>query len=191
MNYSKGKDQLNAMREQIADIRADMRRLRGEIAPEPVPDHTFETADGPVTLGALFAGHDDLLVIHNMGADCAYCTLWADGYNGVYDHLVRRAAFIVVSPDPPHRQRQYAAARGWRFPMVTDTDAAFSRRMGYVSPSGKCLPGISALQRRGDIIMRVTDVAEHPFDDYCALWHLFDLLPGGAENWSPRITPRS
>ena len=36
------------------------------------------------------AGKDDLVVIHNMGASCAYCTLWGDGFNGVYEHLANK-----------------------------------------------------------------------------------------------------
>ncbi len=25
-------------------------------------------------------------------------------------------------------------------------------------------------------------------DDFCALWHIFDLLPGGAGDWDPKFT---
>ena len=31
--------------------------------------------------------HDRLLMIHNMGEACRYCTLWADGFNGFLPHL--------------------------------------------------------------------------------------------------------
>jgi predicted dithiol-disulfide oxidoreductase (DUF899 family) len=86
------------------------------LEPEEVSDYTFATADGTVRLSALFSGNRDLIVIHNMGTTCPYCTLWADGFNGISDHLASRAAFVVSSPDRPEVQKKFAAGRGWRFP---------------------------------------------------------------------------
>ena len=31
------------------------------------------------------------------------------------------------------------------------------------------------------------DTGMHPHDDYCALWHMLDLLPEGAGDWQPRF----
>src|SRR4249920_2536188 len=49
----------------------------------------------------------------------------AGGGNGVYDHLRNRAAFVLSSPDAPERQRQFAAGRGWRFPMISYEGTSF------------------------------------------------------------------
>src|SRR5213595_1729644 len=35
-------------------------------------------------LSELFGKHEDLILIHNMGAGCMYCTMWADGLNGLF-----------------------------------------------------------------------------------------------------------
>ena len=51
-------------------------------ARRPVEDVVFESEVGPVRLSELFGEHDDLVIIHNMGASCRYCTLWADGFSG-------------------------------------------------------------------------------------------------------------
>jgi predicted dithiol-disulfide oxidoreductase (DUF899 family) len=123
-----------------------------------------------------------------MGASCVYCTLWADGFNGIHDHLANRAAFVVSSPDPPDAQRRFAAGRGWRFPMVSHVGTSFAADMGYRSEEGNWRPGVSVFRRAGDRIVRVADTGFEPHDDYCALWHLLGLLPGGAEGWSPRFS---
>jgi len=42
-----------------------------------------------VRLSSLFGSNKDLILIHNMGRQCSYCTMWADGFNGVLDHMYR------------------------------------------------------------------------------------------------------
>ena len=187
MKYRVANEKISALRGQIGAIRAEMRDVQEQTEPERVEDHVFESGTGAVSLSALFGPKDDLVVIHNMGADCAYCTLWADGYNGLYPHIADRAAFVIASPDAPERQKQFAQSRGWRFPMVSDVSSAFAVRMGYAAPDGRCRPGISVFQRRADGLFRVTDTSSCPHDDFCAIWHLFDLLPGGASAWGPKL----
>jgi hypothetical protein len=46
---------------------------------------------------------------------------------------------------------------------------------------------VSVFQRQGTSIVRVSEAAFSPGDDFCTVWHLFDLLPGGAAGWSPRF----
>jgi hypothetical protein len=118
-----------------------------------------------------------------MGSSCAYCTLWADGFNGIYDHLASRAAFVVSSPDRPDVQRTFAASRNWRFPMVSHADTSFAMDMGYRSNDGGLLPGITTFRLDGKRILRISDRSSSPGDDFCVLWHL--LLPEGAGAWGP------
>lgn len=188
MEYDVGQRKLASLRGKIQELRGELRAVTAEIDPQKVEDHVFETVEGSKMLSALFEGHNDLIVVHNMGSKCAYCTLWADGYNGVYPHLKQRAAFVVASPDAPHVQARFAAGRGWRFPMVSDTGAAFAARMGYTTANGRCLPGLSIFQRRGDGVVRVNDTSSCPHDDFCAVWHLLDLLPGGPADFTPALS---
>jgi predicted dithiol-disulfide oxidoreductase (DUF899 family) len=178
---------LAGYRHQIADLRGKMRDIQATVRPEPVADYTLATSEGPVRLTDLFGAKDDLIVIHNMGAGCAYCTLWADGFNGIYAHLANRAAFVVSSPDAPESQRRFAAGRGWRFPMVSHQGTSFAGDMGYRSETGGWLPGVSVFRRDGDRVVRVSDTGFGPHDDFCAMWHFLDLLPGGAESWAPKF----
>lgn len=187
MKYREGSRRLVAYRNRIASLRRRMRDVQRRIEPQPVDDYTFASTKGPIRLSQLFGGKRDLIVIHNMGSGCPYCTLWADGYNGLYAHLATRAAFIVTSPDPPAGQRRFARSRGWRFPMVSHQGTTFAADMGYRSREGRWLPGLSAFRRGRDGIVRISDAGSSPGDDFCAAWHLFDLLPDGAAGWQPRL----
>ena len=137
-------------------------------------------------LSELFGDKDTLFVIHNMGTTCRYCTLWADGFNGVLPHLQSRAAFVVSSPDEPARQQQFANSRGWKFPMVSHQGTSFAGDMGYASERGFA-PGISVFRKAGGRILRVSDTRMGPYDDFCSVYHFFDLIPGGAGDWAPQF----
>ena len=183
MKYADVNARLSDYRRQIAEIREKMRNTLATVEPQEVKDYEFSTVDGPVKLSELFADHDDLIVVHNMGASCSYCTLWADGYNGVHQHVVSRAGFVVSSPDRPEVQKRLAEARGWKFPMVSHVGSTFATDMGYKATSGGWMPGVSVFKREGGAIARVSDTTFSPGDDFCTLWHFFDMLPGGVGEW--------
>jgi predicted dithiol-disulfide oxidoreductase (DUF899 family) len=186
MNYVETRTKLAAMRERIAAIREDMRQLQATIEPQPVEDYAFAAPSGSVRLSQLFGDKAELFVIHNMGKRCVYCTLWADGFNGIYDHLADRAAFVVTSPDRPEVQRAFAEERGWRFPMASHDGTSFAADMGYRADNGGFLPGVSVFGKRNGRLVRLSDTRLGPGDDFCALWHFLDLLPEGRGEWQPR-----
>jgi predicted dithiol-disulfide oxidoreductase (DUF899 family) len=163
-----------------------MRALQAAVEPEPVEDYAFATPDGTAPLSKLFGRKDDLIVIHNMGSSCPYCTLWADGFNGLYPHLADRAAFAVVSPDTVAAQRRFASGRGWRFPLYSGRGSTFARDMGFMSKDGDPWPGVSTFRRRGGKILRIASAPFGPHDPFCSAWHLFDLLHSGVGNWAPK-----
>jgi predicted dithiol-disulfide oxidoreductase (DUF899 family) len=183
MKYTDVNAKLADYRRQIAAIREKMRDTLTTVEPQEINDYEFSSSDGPVRLSRLFGDHEDLILIHNMGASCSYCTLWADGYNGIHQHVVSRAAFAVSSPDRPDVQKRLAQSRGWQFSMISHVGSTFAADMGYVSPKGGWMPGVSVFKRNGGTIARVSDTSFSPGDDYCTLWHFFDLLPGGVGNW--------
>src|SRR5260370_4536132 len=149
MSYRDTSAKLADDRRQIADLRQQVRAVQTTAEPEEIRDYELGTASGTVRLSDLFGDKRDLIVIHNMGVSCAYCTLWADGYNGIYGHLAARAAFVVSSPDPPDAQQRFAQGRGWRFRMVCHAGTTFAADMGYRSEQDGWLPGISVFRRDG------------------------------------------
>jgi predicted dithiol-disulfide oxidoreductase (DUF899 family) len=185
MRCAEASGKLARYRQQIADLRGKMRELQQSVEPEEVTDYEFSTPEGKVRLSELFGDKEYLFVIHNMGASCRYCTLWADGFNGILPHLEDRAAFVVTSPDEPAAQQRFSTARGWDFRMVSRRDTSFARDMGFHSDRG-WLPGVTVFRKRGQRICRVSDTSFQPGDDFCAIWHFFDLLPEGASGWEPQ-----
>jgi predicted dithiol-disulfide oxidoreductase (DUF899 family) len=188
MKYPAGSELMTGYRREIAEIRQKMRTAQAEIEPQEVADYTFSTAEGSVRLSELFGDREDLMVVHNMGTSCPACTLWADGYNGVHHHVITRTAFVVSSPDSPEVQREFAEGRGWKFRMVSHAGTHFAADMGYRLDSGQWRPGISVFRRQGGTILRVSDAAWKPGDDFCTVWHFFDLLPDGRAGWSPKFS---
>ena len=187
-------DALEDYHQQIAqaeqNLLEDKRRLaelRQCIPQERFEDHTFLTWDSQqVRLSELFGDKEDLILIHNMGASCSYCTMWADGFNGIFDHLEDRAAFVVVSPDDPETQMQFALSRGWKFRLISAQGNSFNQRAGFDTPEG-LMPGVSTFYKDKDgEIYRVSHAEFGPGDDFCSTWHFFDLLKGGAKGWEPK-----
>ena len=187
MKYRDTSARLTEYRNQIAEIREKMRSTQAAVEPEDVQDYELAVPEGTVKLSSLFGDKDTLFVIHNMGSGCSSCTMWADGFNGVYQHLRDRAAFVVSSPETPEQQRSFAAGRGWRFPMVSTVGTSFADDMGYRS-NGRPLPGVSVFKRRDGRILRVSDTGFAPGDDFCTVWSLFDLLPEGPAGWRPKFS---
>jgi predicted dithiol-disulfide oxidoreductase (DUF899 family) len=192
MTYADTMAAISQRREKITALHEEMRALQAKIEPQTVLDYELTGWDGPVRLSALFGDKSDLFVIHNMGTGCPACTMWADGFNGVYEHLADRAAFVVTSPNPPEIQKQFAKSRGWRFPMVSHVGSSFAKDMGYWAPKADGAgdswhPGVSVFQKDGDVIRRVSDTQLGPHDDFCSVWHFIDMLPEGAAGWSPKF----
>jgi predicted dithiol-disulfide oxidoreductase (DUF899 family) len=185
MAYEDTSAKLAQYRSEIAALRKKMRELQKSAEPQEVADYEFATTNGAVRLAELFGDKDYLFVIHNMGAGCPYCTLWADGFNGFAPHIENRAAFVVASPDDPDKQEKFKAARNWRFRMVSYGSGTFAADMGYRGEDGHH-PGVSVFRKRGGKVLRVSDTSFSPGDDFCTIWHFFDLIPEGAGSWAPK-----
>ena len=170
----------------VADKSEDLYR---EFDSESVTDYEFTDSDGgSVRLSELFGSQSDLIMIHNMGKSCTYCSMWADGFTGLLDHLQNRAAFVVSSPDPPAVQGEFKESRGWTFRMVSTAHSPFTREMGFHGDDGYW-PGVSAFHRNDDgSIVRTGSDFFGPYDDYNAAWNLFSLLDGGAGEWEPQYS---
>lgn len=172
-----------------AEIMEKAMRLAALRAKDPVtevPDYAFQTLDGETTLSALFSGRERLLVIHNMGQGCRYCTLWADGINGVLSHLEDAMAVALVSKDPPHVQRRLAQDRGWRFRMASHGGGKYIVEQSVIDGE-KNMPGAVVYERKNDALLRRGKTAFGPGDLYSPQWHFLALAGIGAEAWTPQF----
>ncbi|MCZ6830287.1 MAG: DUF899 family protein, partial [Gammaproteobacteria bacterium] len=111
--------QITKLEGQIFELTKRLAELRAENPGNEVKNYTFDTLSGQTTLLELFGDQDRLLLIHNMGQGCRYCTLWGDGLNGFVPHIESAMALAMVSKDEPELQRRFANSRGWRFHLAS------------------------------------------------------------------------
>lgn len=182
--------EISKTEKEIMKARQKLARLCRRLPGLQVEDYTLTDPGGEkVSLSSLFAGKEHLILIHNMGKTCPYCTMWADGFNGVLKHLEDRAAFVVVSPDPPETQARFAKSRGWAFRMLSARGTSFTKDLAFESEHGGYIPGVSVFHKeKYGKIVRVSKARFGPGDDFCSAWHLFDLLPDGPAGWEPKFT---
>ena len=115
--------------------------------------------------------------------------MWTGAYSGLLPHIRNRAAFAVVSPDPPEIQKEVISERGYNFPMFSADGTTFIQDMGfYNEKDGYFMPGFSIFVKNenGEITRTAKDFFG-PFDPYNPAWHMFALLPDGTGEWSPKI----
>ena len=175
------------LEQRIGKLIAELNALRKTNPGTPVPNYTFTTLTGQVTLLELFGGKDKLLAIHNMGQGCRYCTLWADGFNGLLPHLESALSVVLLSKDPPEVQRRFANARGWRFRLASHGGGVYMREQSVVNEENN-YPGGVVYERDGDAILRKNACVFGPGDIYCAMWSLLGLAGLDDEEWTPQYS---
>lgn len=187
-------DRLTTLENEIEQKLEERRTLLRESTGEVVENYTLLDTDGrEVRLADLFGEKDELIVVHNMGRGCTYCTLWADGFNGVADHLASRAAFALISPDTPEVQKAFAEGRNWKFPTYSAAESSFTEDMDYVSRDEEgqvfYMPGYSVFTKDEEGTIRRTGRDFFgPNDMYSGIWHMFAMLPEGVRGWYPRFS---
>jgi predicted dithiol-disulfide oxidoreductase (DUF899 family) len=180
---------LEQVEKQIMDLKKRATELRRSLPPLPVQDYEFRDRDDrPVRLSQLFGDRTDLLVVHNMGRGCRYCTLWADGFIGLNAHINSRCPIVISTPDEPAVMSAFAASRNWPFRMVSIRGTTFASDMGFGPGDGKVWPGVSAFHRQpdGTIVRTARSPLWGPGDDYSPAFHLLDLLKDGPNGWEPQ-----
>lgn len=200
-----------ALKEQREKVAALRRQLPLDTPVET--DYVF--AEGPADLSRndpaamketrlneLFApGQDSLILIHFMfaaGAEnpCPMCTMWADGYDAVAEHVAQRAAMVMVAKAEIGKLRSFAAARGWnRLRLLSSHDNGFNADFGMEDDFGQW-PGVSVFRKNADgkVFHFYTGSAPigpdlgRGIDLMSPVWHLFDLLPEGRGEWFPSLS---
>ena len=180
-------EQILTLKKEIEERQKQMIALRKQDKLEPIKDYSLKNPMGEdILISSLFNDKDELLIIHNMGKSCKYCTLWADGLNGVAKPLADRVPFVLVSPDAPEVQRTFAESRNWNFPMLSADGSHFTADLGFYKETEGYYPGVSALVRKEGKMYRYSYDYFGPGDPYCSVWHFLDLLPKRIDGWQPK-----
>ena len=167
-----------------------LNELRKKLPKVKVNDYTFKTKEGiDIKLSEMFENRRELMLIHNMGKSCAYCTLWADELNGIVHHLENRVPFVLISPNDHETMKAFANGRNWKFKIYSSAGNTFKKAVGFARENGSVLPGVSIFTKDTEGNMYHTNNAVFgPGDNFCGLWSFLDLLPGGAEKWGPKFS---
>jgi predicted dithiol-disulfide oxidoreductase (DUF899 family) len=168
------------LEQEIIELQSKLDQLRQRtVRGKPVTDYELTAWDGsPTRLSTLFGDKGQLILIHNMGMSCSYCTLWADGFTGLLPYLERVAAFVIVSPDDIETQKAGAARRGWKFRMLSAKGTSLFNDMGFESQDKSSWPGVSTLYKDESGQVRRHSLASFgPGDKFCPAFSFVDLLP--------------
>jgi predicted dithiol-disulfide oxidoreductase (DUF899 family) len=181
--------QIDELDYQLQEIKQKLAELRRQRPREEISDYQLLDSEGRETaLSSLFGNQNRLILVHNMGRECIYCTMWADGFVGLVQHLNTRAAFVVTSPDAPAEQQALAQSRGWNFPMYSAAGSSLISDMGFEDPKDGLMPGVSVFAKEADgKIYRVSRAEFGPGDNFCPVWHFLELLPEGIDGWEPKV----
>jgi len=179
--------EIGRLQQDVIEAKTKLREAIAHADPEPVDDWELKGLNGcRVPLSRLFGDKSELLMIHNMGRSCNYCSLWGDAMIGMAPHLMQRCAFVLCSNDPPEVIRAFRELRGWDFPCVSGYDTGFARAMGYMDEKGDPHPGVSAFHKKSDgSIVRTAHQPFGPGDDFCPVWPMLDLVKDGKGDWEP------
>ncbi len=171
---------------EIMEKSQQLAALRAKEADREVKDYKFQTQSGEISMSEMFAGRDRLLMIHNMGQGCRYCTLWADGINGILAHLEDAMSVVFVSKDPPETQRRMALNRDWRFQMVSHGGGDYMSEQCAVGDHAN-YPGAAVYQLNDGKIVRRAGAPFGPGDLYSPMWHFLSLAGIGMSDWTPQF----
>ena len=179
---------------EIRDIEQKIRILMERLAKlqqsnrrNEVNNYSFSTIEGEINLLDLFGEKDKLLLIHNMGQGCRYCTLWADGFNGFLPHLESTISVVLVSKDAPQLQRKFANSRGWGFRLASHGGGEYIQEQSVMKDSNN-MPGAVVYERDGDKIYRKNDCVFGPGDIYSSMWSLLGLAGLNETSWTPQFS---
>lgn len=178
--------EIQALEEEVFKLTQKLAELRRAEPGVEVSNYTFATQAGETTLLELFGERDKLLLIHNMGQGCRYCTLWADGFNGFLPHLESVMSVVLVSKDAPELQRRFANSRGWRFRLASHGGGDYIQEQTAMQGADN-MPGAVLYERDGDTIRRKNSCVFGPGDLYCSHWNLLALAGLSEADWTPQF----
>lgn len=178
--------EIQSLEQEIFSLTQKLHGLYAEHEQGPVPNYTFYTQNGDTSLAALFGDNDKLLMIHNMGQGCRYCTLWADSFNGLLPHLEDAMSVVLVSKDDPETQRRFANSRGWGFRLASHRGSNYLAEQSAIPGAGN-YPGAVVYIKQGDEIVRKNSCAFGPGDLYCSQWNLLALAGLTEADWTPQF----
>jgi predicted dithiol-disulfide oxidoreductase (DUF899 family) len=197
--YRQARERLRAAEIDLRDRIEAVAAMRRTLPPGAVvPDYTFIENGNRVRLSELFdAGKPYLILYHLMyWADddefCPMCSMWLDGFDGVVPHVTQRANFVIASRAPFDKLQAWGARREWRrLRLLSDDGSSFARAIDAEDAEGRPDSTVVVFAKDGDRVRHaytahpMLEDRERGIDLLSPVWHLFDLMPSGRNDWYP------
>ena len=180
-------DEIVKIQKQIFELKQELGKLHASNPLSTVKDYVFTTLNGELALSDMFAGKETLMLIHNMGTSCDYCSLWADGFNGFLPHLSSIFSVYLVSKNTPKEQEAFKHARGWDFDMASHDGGDYIKEQTVLAGEDN-MPGVVFYQMNDGKPQRKNSAIFGPGDDYCSMWSLLSLAGVSEKDWTPKST---
>jgi predicted dithiol-disulfide oxidoreductase (DUF899 family) len=195
--YCQARDRLRSAEIELRDRIEAVAAMRRSLPPGPVvPDYAFIEGTKRVRLSELFEDGKPYLILYHLmywahdNSFCPMCSLWIDGFNGTAPHIAQRANIVIASRAPVDTLRAWGAHREWhRLRLLSDDGPAFARSIDAEDADGRPDSTIVVFVKHGDTVRHVytahpmLDDRERGIDLLCPVWHLFDLMPSGRDDW--------
>jgi len=191
--------ELTRQKDQVAKLRQEL--------PWVSVEHDYELVGpkGVVKLSDLFKNKKQLIVVWFMWSEnhekpCPWCSCWADGYNGVFDHIRQRdTEFVVVSKASIDKIEKVKALKGWTFPWYSNAKNTFGEDFGASFPPKSVgkeegsinfkkskifmdqMPGTSVFAKQDGKIYHTYSCWSRGIDNLNAAYNYIDLLPFGRQ----------
>lgn len=195
--FTKARDEINRQRRELPWTLVDK-------------DYTFETEDGPKSLGDLFGDKSQLLAYHFMyepedTEGCPGCSFVCDHVDAARQHFEHHdIAFVAVSRGPLSVFEGYKKRMGWTFNWVSSAGTTFNYDFGvsfhradldagpvFYNFKEQTLrseeqPGLTVFVKGEDgSIYRTYSTYERGLDMLIGAYNYIDLTPVGRNEGSP------
>ena len=198
--WDAARDELRTAELALMQQREAVAELRRNLPPGPIaPGYTFAEPAGEVTLDSL-VGDRPLIVYHfmfgaTMAEPCPMCSMWADGWNAVADHLAQNVDFALATLGTPDENTKLATERGWQnLRWLSAANTTFKQDYGSADAEGNQWPFISIFERDGNDVRLSYSGSAHISGDHwrgvdllSPVWHLLDLTRQGRGEWMPSL----
>lgn len=199
-DYDVARDVLRDAELALMQQREAVAVLRRDLPPGPVAhDYVFGEVGGQVSLDELVG--DRALVIYHfmfggpMAQPCPMCSMWADGWNAVVEHVDQKVDFAMVSLGSAAENVQLATEHDWQnLRWLSAAENSFKVDYGSADAEGNQWPFITVFERDGDDVRLSYSAAAHISGDHwrgidllSPLWHLLDLTRQGRGEFMPSL----
>jgi predicted dithiol-disulfide oxidoreductase (DUF899 family) len=178
--------EIRQLEKEIWEQTVRLEMLRKNNKATKVKNYQLQTLGGKTSLMDCFAGKDKMLVIHNMGQNCRWCTAWGDIINAALPYLESEFSVVLVSGDLPQAQRTFALSRHWDFRMVSHSNNEYISEQSIISGE-KNIPGIVCYERSGENILLKNASAFYPGDAFNPIFHLLSVGGIGLKEFKPQF----